>query len=145
VPLVEVDRVETSDPDLVWSFLSSVRLDGEFATQDGDVGVALLAGAVGCARVGGVPSPSASPVAVPELVAVAYRRADAVPEPVGPASVGEWRASWTDAEHAAAVEHVRAAIARGDVYQANVVGHRSAPYEGDPRQAAVALRGLPGA
>jgi para-aminobenzoate synthetase component 1 len=145
VPLVEVDRVETSDPDLVWSFLSSVRLDGEFATQEGDVGVALLVGAVGCARLGGVPVPSASPVAVPELVAVAYRRADSAPEPVGPAAVGEWRSSWTDAEHAAAVERVREAIARGDVYQANVVGHRSAPYEGDPRQAALALRGLPGA
>ncbi|MFB9410084.1 chorismate-binding protein [Dactylosporangium matsuzakiense] len=41
--------------------------------------------------------------------------------------VGPWIGSWTEAEHAAAVEAVRAAIARGDVYVVNLVGHASAP------------------
>jgi para-aminobenzoate synthetase component 1 len=48
-------------------------------------------------------------------------------------------------EHAAAVSAVRAAIARGDVYQANVVGHASAPFAGDPRAALARVAALPGA
>jgi hypothetical protein len=48
------------------------------------------------------------------------------------AGIGRWRGSWTDDEHAAAVAVVREAIARGDVYQANVVAHRSAAFTGDP-------------
>jgi para-aminobenzoate synthetase component 1 len=59
--------------------------------------------------------------------------------------VGEWRTTWTDAEHAAAVERVRDAIAHGQVYQANVVGHRWAPYDGDPRALGAAVAALPGA
>jgi len=55
--------------------------------------------------------------------------------------IGRWERSWTDAEYAAAVEEVRAAIERGDVYQVNLVQHLSAPFEGDP--AAVAARLAP--
>jgi para-aminobenzoate synthetase component 1 len=62
---------------------------------------------------------------------------------VGRASiVGEWQASWSPAEHAAAVSAVREAIARGDVYQANVVGHRSAPHRSAPRDLALAVAGI---
>jgi para-aminobenzoate synthetase component 1 len=43
------------------------------------------------------------------------------------------------------VQKVRAAIARGDVYQVNVVGHASAAYRGDPMPALRRLTGLPGA
>ena len=46
--------------------------------------------------------------------------------------VGQWRRTWAEAEHAAAVEEVQRAIARGDVYQVNLVQHLSAPFEGDP-------------
>ena len=59
--------------------------------------------------------------------------------------MGGWARSWTDAEHAAAVRAVRAAIAAGEVYQVNVVGHRSAPYAGDPAAALAAVAALPGA
>ena len=45
--------------------------------------------------------------------------------------VGSWSRSWTEGEYVAAVEEVRAAIARGDVYQVNLVQHLSAPFEGD--------------
>ncbi len=144
-PLVEVDRLETSDPAALWSFLSSMGLDGEVGRQNGDIGVALLVGAAGCAEIGGLPAPAVSPVAVPEVVAVALRAGDARPPDVRDAVVGEWRSSWNPAEHAAAVQAVRDAIARGDVYQANVVGHRSAPFRGDPRGLARAVSGLPGA
>jgi para-aminobenzoate synthetase component 1 len=43
---------------------------------------------------------------------------------------GEWERSWGDEEYAAAIEAVRSAIARGDVYQVNLVQHLSAPAAG---------------
>ena len=46
--------------------------------------------------------------------------------------IGEWERTWADAEYAAAVEAVRDAIARGDVYQVNLVQHLAAPFAGDP-------------
>ena len=110
--------------------------------------VALLAGAAGCALLAGLPPGRPSPVpAVPELVAVAYERG-AVPAeaPAGPRpAVTGWRTTWTDEQHAAAVEQVRSAIGRGDVYQANVVGHRTAAHRADPRALAAAVARLPGA
>ena len=54
-------------------------------------------------------------------------------------AVGEWERSWDDDGYAAAIEAVRAAIARGDVYQANLVQHLSAPFAGDPARVAAAL------
>jgi para-aminobenzoate synthetase component 1 len=56
--------------------------------------------------------------------------------------VGEWRRSWSDADYAAAIESVRSSIARGDVYQVNLVQHLSAEFEGDPRGLAAALSPL---
>ena len=137
--LTEVDRVESTEPADVLGFLAQ----HEASVARGDVGIGLLLGARGCALLGGVPLGAESPVDVPECVAVAYRRGG---DPVRPgrAEVGEWTTSWSDAEHAAAVEQVREAIGRGDVYQANVVGHRSAPFAGDPG-ALTALSRLPGA
>ena len=57
-------------------------------------------------------------------------------------AVGEWGRSWTDTAYAAAVEEVRAAIARGDVYQVNLVQHLSAEFAGDPHALAAALAPL---
>jgi para-aminobenzoate synthetase component 1 len=59
-----------------------------------------------------------------------------------PLRVGEWDASWTAEQHAAAIEDVRAAIARGDVYQVNLVQHLSAPFDGAPEALAAALAPL---
>lgn len=50
----------------------------------------------------------------------------------GACAIGEWERTWTSAEYCAAVEEVRAAIARGDVYQVNLVQHMSAPFAGTP-------------
>ena len=133
-PLTEVTRCETDDPESWLAFLSS----WQSRVEAGEVGLALLVGARGCAGLGGVPVPAPSPVAVPECVAVVVRPGGRAPH-VGGAEVGTWSCSWSDAEHAAAVEVVRQAIARGDVYQANVVGHRSAPFTGDPFALAAAL------
>ena len=48
--------------------------------------------------------------------------------------------TWSAAEHAAAVEQVRAAIGRGDVYQVNLVQHLRGAVTGAPRALAAALR-----
>jgi para-aminobenzoate synthetase component 1 len=56
--------------------------------------------------------------------------------------VGRWDATWRVAEYASAVERVREAIARGDVYQVNLVQHLSAPFSGDARSLAAALAAL---
>jgi para-aminobenzoate synthetase component I len=89
-------------------------------------------------RVDAPPEPCALP-------AVAYAI-----EPIGAAvrktggaySIGDWRRSWSEAEYAAAVESVRAAIAEGDVYQVNLVQHLCADFEGDPAGLAGALAPL---
>jgi para-aminobenzoate synthetase component I len=49
----------------------------------------------------------------------------------GHVRIGPWERSWNDAEYAEAVEAVRDAIGRGDVYQVNLVQHLSAPFSGD--------------
>ncbi|HUG64738.1 MAG TPA: anthranilate synthase component I family protein [Gaiellaceae bacterium] len=54
-------------------------------------------------------------------------------------SAGEWERTWTSQEYAAAIEDVRKAIARGDVYQVNLVQHLHAPFTGDPAAFAASL------
>ena len=56
--------------------------------------------------------------------------------------VGAWQATWSEDDYARAVESVRAAIARGDVYQVNLVQHLSAPFRGDATGLATALAPL---
>jgi para-aminobenzoate synthetase component 1 len=57
-------------------------------------------------------------------------------------AVGEWEPSWSAEAYAAAIEAVRAAIARGDVYQVNLVQHLAAPFDGDPSALGGALAPL---
>jgi para-aminobenzoate synthetase component 1 len=151
---VELERFEWRDGDpgdpavLLAGFLDEHGLGGPLAGQRGDRVVALLAGAAGCARLAGLPPGRRSPVpAVPEVVAVACTPGPGPATPPADAHgpVAGWRTTWSDAEHAAAVEQVRSAIARGDVYQANVVGHRTAAHRSDPRALAATVSRLPGA
>jgi para-aminobenzoate synthetase component I len=78
------------------------------------------------------------------LPALACRiRAARVPSrPPGDYSLGEWQRTWDDERYAAAIEAVRGAIARGDVYQVTLVQHLSAPFAGDPAGLARALAPL---
>ncbi|TMM31671.1 MAG: anthranilate synthase component I family protein [Actinobacteria bacterium] len=107
----------------------------------------LISAAAGAAMIrapGGPPSPAPG---VPDLVAVAFEHSGPA-EPVAPPGewrLGAWRDSWSPAEHAAAVTRVRSAIADGEVYQVNLVGHASAPYRGDPTSALRRVTRLPGA
>jgi para-aminobenzoate synthetase component I len=66
------------------------------------------------------------------LVAARIHPHDEQPATPGPFTVGEWERSWDDEGYAGAIESVQAAIARGDVYQVNLVQHLHAPFEGDP-------------
>jgi para-aminobenzoate synthetase component I len=60
----------------------------------------------------------------------------------GPFRIGEWSRTWDEDAYAAAVEAVKAAIERGDVYQVNLVQLLAAPFEGDPAGLAAALAPL---
>ncbi|MEU8263941.1 chorismate-binding protein [Micromonospora sp. NPDC048999] len=116
----------------------------------GVCGAALYLSAAGGAHAIGGPPGAPTPVpALPDLVVVVYGHADRPSAPEHPAAggwrLGDWRDSWTPAQHADAVAAVRAAIGRGDVYQVNLVGHAAAPYAGDPRPALARLAALPGA
>jgi para-aminobenzoate synthetase component I len=75
------------------------------------------------------------------LAAVAVRATSRGLTP-GHVRVGRWDRTWTEAAYGAAVEAVREAIARGDVYQVNLVQHLSARFEGDPAALAAALAPL---
>jgi para-aminobenzoate synthetase component 1 len=79
------------------------------------------------------------PCPLPALAAQVRSGARHVP---GTYQVQEWEPTWAAADYAAAVEEVRAAIARGDVYQVNLVQHLSAPFAGDAHGLAASLAPL---
>jgi para-aminobenzoate synthetase component I len=56
--------------------------------------------------------------------------------------IGGWEPTWSEREYSQAVERVREAIARGDVYQVNLVQHLAAPFAGDPSALAARLAPL---
>jgi para-aminobenzoate synthetase component 1 len=85
----------------------------------------------------GPPEPCALP-----LLACRIREPNEPAVDSGSFAIGEWSRTWSDAAYAHAVEQVRAAIARGDVYQVNLVQHLSAPFAGDVRSLAGALAPL---
>ncbi len=118
--------------------------------------------------IGGPTGPTSPAPGVPDVAVVVYVHhvADSPPSPLygdrrlgegrlgdrrlgdgrlGEWRLGDWQPSWSGSDHAAAVAEVRAAIARGDVYQVNVVGHASAAYDGDPAAALRRVTSLPGA
>ena len=72
------------------------------------------------------------------LAAVAVRDASGGLTP-GRVRIGRWVPTWPEHAYAAAVEAVREAIGRGDVYQVNLVQHLAAPFEGDPGGLAAAV------
>jgi para-aminobenzoate synthetase component 1 len=111
-------------------------------------GAAVLVSAGACAAaVGGRPGPPSPAPAVPDLSIIVYAHGPPAPprRPGAGFRLGGWEPSWPVWAHAAAVSSVRDAIAAGDVYQVNLVGHASAPYRGDPVPALRRVAGLAGA
>ncbi|NUO55039.1 MAG: anthranilate synthase component I family protein [Hamadaea sp.] len=124
----------------------------------GDVcGAALyVSAAAGAALAGGSPGRSTPVPEVPEIAAIVYAHSEysvtqssdlGSPSAMASAQfvLEPWIPSWTESDHAEAVAAVRDAIAVGDVYQVNVVGHAAAAYAGDPVPALKRLAGLRGA
>jgi para-aminobenzoate synthetase component I len=64
---------------------------------------------------------------------------DDPPDVASSCGFGAWERIWGETEYEAAVDRVRAAIERGDVYQVNLVQHLSAPCPGSPREVARTL------
>lgn len=85
--------------------------------------------------------PPPEPCPLPSVALSIEARGRRVP-PAGRYAVGDWRASWREAEYAVAVDAVRAAIAEGDVYQVSLVQHLCAEFDGDPAGLARALAPL---
>lgn len=56
--------------------------------------------------------------------------------------IGGWEPTWEADEYRRAIDEVRSAVARGDVYQVNLVQHLSAPFAGDADALATALAPL---
>lgn len=119
---------------------------------DPPVAALFVSAAAGASMIGGTVGAATPAPGVPDLVVVVYSRTVVADRPTRPSerhrddwSLGTWVDSWSAHEHAQAVGQVREAIARGDVYQVNVVGHASAPYRGDPLPALRRLTTLPGA
>ena len=87
------------------------------------------------------PPPRPEPCPLP-LLACRVRPEYSREPAAGSFRLGTWERTWDDEGYGAAIDEVRAAIARGDVYQVNLVQHLSAPFEGDHRAAAAALAAL---
>jgi para-aminobenzoate synthetase component 1 len=123
---------------------------GSRTDADGVAGAVIFLSAQACALIAGgaLGTPSPAP-AVPDLAVIVYAPIDRCPATRRDGSdswwLGRWRPSWSPEQHMEAVVDVRAAIARGDVYQVNLVGHASAPYRGDPLPALRRVTALPGA
>ncbi|WBB80799.1 chorismate-binding protein [Micromonospora sp. WMMD882] len=108
-----------------------------------------LSAAAGAHLTGAPPGPPTPVPTLPDLVVIVYHHGRPPIPPADPPPrpwrLGPWQPSWTPTAHAAAVDTVRAAIGRGDVYQVNLVGHATAPHTGDPLPALTRLGALPGA
>ena len=147
--LIEVARREWRDPDAfgfdeLEEFLRSAGLCWpERPGAGGPVGAGLLlSGDIRTQRGASRPQPSPAD-GVPAACAVVYAAGSCQEAPtVHRARIGGWRQSWTAAEHAGAISEIRSAIAAGDVYQVNIVGHQSAPFTGAPEVVGPALARL---
>ncbi|THV33696.1 chorismate-binding protein [Glycomyces buryatensis] len=150
--LVEVDRFEWrlgdgGDPAELVADFCALYAEPHTDTDGSICGVAVLvSAAAGAVMVGGATGAHTPIAAVPDVALVAFRHGpERAPAPPGEFGVGAWSRSWSGADHAKAVMAVQEAIGRGEVYQACVVGHRSAPWHGDAARAAAAVCGIEGA
>jgi para-aminobenzoate synthetase component 1 len=123
--------LELHDPHDAFEMLEAYLAgEGFWHSDDALADVFLAYGLSEPLRRTGVPAPP-EPCPLP-LLACRIRSSIAHPVQVTSCYLGGWERTWDDDAYTAAVEAVRAAIARGDVYQVNLVQHLEAPFEGDP-------------
>ena len=70
------------------------------------------------------------------------REKQGTPEGEDAFEIGPWSRTWPEPAYGAAINAVREAIGRGDVYQVNLVQHFEASFRGSPRALAASLEGL---
>jgi para-aminobenzoate synthetase component I len=131
--------LELWSPDRAFERIEAYLRDRGFFRPGGEQLVADLFLAYGLSeplRRGAQPAPP-EPCRLP-LAAVAVRDASGGLTP-GHVRIGRWEPTWPAHAYAAAVEAVREAIGRGDVYQVNLVQHLAAPFDGDPGGLAAVL------
>jgi para-aminobenzoate synthetase component 1 len=76
--------------------------------------------------------PPPEPCPALPLLACRLRREEEPGQLLGrPGWVGRWEPTWAPDAYREAIERVRQAIARGDVYQVNLVQHLFAPFDGE--------------
>jgi para-aminobenzoate synthetase component I len=130
------DLLELREPTAAFSRIEDwLATRGFFAGRDELVAELYLGyGLSQAIRRSTVPAPPEPCAALP----LAACRVDgtAAPRSSDAFEIGTWEQTWTAAEYGAAVDEVRAAIARGDVYQVNLVQHLQAPLVGDPYELA---------
>jgi len=152
---LEWRRGDPGDPaDVLHAFLSdsgfavsALDRPSVMVSPPGLIAIIHLSAAVSAQLAGGEIGSGSPCPSIPDVVCV-------VGEPisvtlsnsaVAPCEIGPWVPSWSEKNHEKAVASVRAAIAEGDVYQVNVVGHASAPYAGDVGPSLQRVAALPGA
>jgi para-aminobenzoate synthetase component 1 len=138
------DVLEVRDPERAFQRLEEWLAERGFFAPGGEELVADLFLGYGLSqsiRRRPAPAPPEPCPALP-LAACRLRPARRAPDRHDRFRVGAWEQTWSTAEYEDAVEDVREAIARGDVYQVNVVQHLRAPFVGDPSGVAERLASL---
>jgi para-aminobenzoate synthetase component I len=136
------ELLEIREPDGAFARIEEWLAARGFFAPDGEELVAELFLGYGLSesiRRGSTPAP---PEPCPALPLAACRVGASAASRPGGFEIGAWEQTWTAAEYGAAVDDVRAAIARGDVYQVNLVQHLEAPFEGEPGALARRLASL---
>jgi para-aminobenzoate synthetase component 1 len=133
--------LELHDPRRAFEALEAYLDDEGFWGRDGLVADVFLAYGLSEPFHRTAVPPPREPCPLP-LLACRIRSATAHPSRVTGCYLGAWERTWDDDAYAAAVDAVRTAIARGDVYQVSLVQHLEAPFDGEPSALAELLAHL---
>ena len=134
--------LELWNPEAAFEQIEAYLRDAEFFSARRDICADLYLG-YGLSRMlrRSTAPPPPEPCRLP-LAACRIRSRHEQPAAATRCRVGRWTPTWADESYAAAIGLVQDAVARGDVYQVNLVQHLSAPFQGDPRALAAALEPL---
>jgi len=140
-----VETLELREPDGAFRRLEAWLRERGFFGPGGEGLVADLYLGYGLSqaiRRGTAPAPPEPCPALPLLACRVRARSDAKTHETGSFRVGRWEPTWDAKGYEAAIQRVREAIARGDVYQVNLVQHLSARFAGDAGSLARSLAPL---